>query len=72
MHNKNLLSIFKVFVGQIKSDYNFLLFIMIYWDQRIINIRITPHGVSAAPNGMSAAPHGVLALQDTHGTSRGA
>ena len=31
-----------------------------------------PYGVSAAPNSMSAAPHGVLALQDTHETSRGA
>ena len=27
--------------------------------------------VSAAPYGMSAALHSVLALQDTHGTSRG-
>ena len=42
-------------------------------------VSATPRGVSAAPRGMSAAPrgvpvamHGVLALQDTHGNSRGA
>ena len=41
-------------------------------------VSATPRGVSAAPRGMSAAPrgvpvamHGVLALQDTHGNSRG-
>ena len=31
-----------------------------------------PRSVLAAPHGVPAAPHGVLALQDTHGKSRGA
>ena len=31
-----------------------------------------PYGKSAAPYGVSAALHSVMALQDTHGTSRGA
>ena len=35
-------------------------------------VSAAPYIVSAAPYGVSAAPHGVLALQDTHGTSRGA
>ena len=36
------------------------------------NVLATPYDESAAPYGVSAALHGVLALQDTHGTSRGA
>ena len=36
------------------------------------NVLATPYHESAAPYGVSAALHGVLALQDTHGTSRGA
>ena len=35
-------------------------------------VSAAPYGVSATPYGVSAGPHGVLALQDTHGTSRGA
>ena len=35
-------------------------------------VSAAPYGVLAAPYGMSAAPQGVLALQDTHETSRGA
>ena len=36
------------------------------------SVSAAPYDESAAPYGMSAALHGVLALQDTHGTSRGA
>ena len=35
------------------------------------SVSVAPYDESAAPYGVSAAPYGVLALQDTHGTSRG-